>query len=274
MVVERNKMRALAIFLAAVLPTVTTAEPLAPVACLIAPYEVIELASPVEGIVAEVLVNRGDRVSAGQIVARLDATVERVALDAAKARAHNHTALAGARARLEFLEDAAIRNEQLAARNSIARSTAQEARMEAETARQQVLGAEMDLQIAAIDLEAARARLDQKILRSPIDGLVTARDVSVGEFRDGRSQILTIARLDVLRVEAFIPISYFPRLALDQIVTIQPEAPIGGRHAARITVIDQVFDAASATLGIVMDLPNPELSLPAGLRCTVTFDTP
>ena len=52
---------------------------------------------------------------------------------------------------------------------------------------------------------------------------------------------------------------------------VSPEDPIGGKYAAVVTVVDQVFDAASGTIGIRLDLPNPGYALPAGLKCKVRF---
>ncbi len=245
--------------------------PLPPVGCLIQPLDVVDLASPVAGLVSEVLVERGDHVTTGQRIAQFDTALEVVELDAARARASNTHAIAAAESRLAFREDMAIRMARLADRNAISDTDADEARMEADTARQALEEARVALRVAQIDVQAAAARLDRKILRSPIDGLVTSRSVSPGEFRDGDDPVVTIARIDRLRVEAYVPLEYYPALSIGDVVQIIPEAPIGGRHTAYITVIDQVFDAASATLGIVMELPNPDLTMPAGLRCEVSF---
>jgi membrane fusion protein (multidrug efflux system) len=38
-----------------------------------------------------------------------------------------------------------------------------------------------------------------------------------------------------------------------------------------VTVVDKVFDAASATIGVRLELPNPDYSLPARLKCQVRF---
>ena len=82
-----------------------------------------------------------------------------------------------------------------------------------------------------------------------------------------------LARLDMLRVEAFAPLRYHDRLHVGQQVTVHPEAPVGGAYAGTITVIDRVFDAATATFGLRVALPNAELALPAGLRCELHFDS-
>jgi len=47
---------------------------------------------------------------------------------------------------------------------------------------------------------------------------------------------------------------------------------IGGTYAATVTVVDRVLDAASGTFGVRLTLPNPDLQLPAGIRCKVRFD--
>jgi membrane fusion protein (multidrug efflux system) len=38
-----------------------------------------------------------------------------------------------------------------------------------------------------------------------------------------------------------------------------------------VTIVDQVFDAASGTIGIRLELPNSDYALPAGLKCQVRF---
>ncbi len=42
---------------------------------------------------------------------------------------------------------------------------------------------------------------------------------------------------------------------------------------ARVVVVDPVVDAASGTVGIRLELPNPNYRLPAGLKCKVQFLT-
>jgi len=53
---------------------------------------------------------------------------------------------------------------------------------------------------------------------------------------------------------------------------VRPQQPIGGAHAARVTVVDRVLDAASGTFGVRLALANPEGRIPAGIRCKVRFD--
>ncbi|WP_299870078.1 efflux RND transporter periplasmic adaptor subunit [uncultured Roseobacter sp.] len=261
------------VVLLTVFPTITFANDtvLAPVRCLIEPNEVIELSFPVAGVLQEISVNRGDAINAGQIIARLDGTLEEIQLESAKTRAENLFSIAAREANLEFLNNRAERIQKLAGRNVTAESALEEALVEAEMARQEVEEARLDQSLSMLEVARVEAVLKQKTLNSPLDGLVLERQPSVGEYQDGTQPIVTIAALDPLRVEAFVPISYHSSIQVGQEVLIEPEAPISGSYAAKITVIDQVFDAGTGTVGIRIEIPNKSLSLPAGLRCNVVF---
>jgi hypothetical protein len=52
---------------------------------------------------------------------------------------------------------------------------------------------------------------------------------------------------------------------------VLPEAPVGGSYQAKVAVVDQVFEAASGTIGVRLELANPDLRLPAGIHCRVHF---
>ena len=262
---------ACALMLALTPPAAAEEAPLAPISCLIEPDELVRLATPVAGIVAEVSVDRGDPVAEGDVIARLDTTLEQITLSLAQARAADQTRIRSLAARLDFLEAQAERTRDLAARNAISQIAALEAELDADIARHALDEARIAHEIAAIELAQAEALLEQKVLRAPIDGIVVERLLTRGEFPDTQSHIATIARIDKLRVEAFAPLAYRDRLATGQRVTIHPEEPVGGAYPATITVIDRVFDAATATFGLRMELPNPDLTLPAGLRCEVVF---
>ena len=55
---------------------------------------------------------------------------------------------------------------------------------------------------------------------------------------------------------------------------VRPSKPVAGEFMATVTVVDRVFDAASGTFGVLLEMPNPDDALPAGHRCQVVFDPP
>nr|WP_249200236.1 efflux RND transporter periplasmic adaptor subunit [Thetidibacter halocola] len=238
---------------------------------MIEPREVVRLSTPVAGIVSDVAVDRGDVVAAGDPIARLDSRVEEIQRDLAATRAQDQSGILGLEARIAFLTEQADRTETLAKRNAVSDTTAREAALEAEVARQELAEARVAHVLAGLELTQAEELLRQKQLVSPVAGVVTERLLNPGEYRDGQAHIATIARIDILRVEAFAPIAYFPHVQLGQQVLVTPEAPLDTPRTATIRVIDRVFDAATATFGLRMEIENADLSLPAGLRCTLSF---
>ena len=78
-------------------------------------------------------------------------------------------------------------------------------------------------------------------------------------------------RSEPLRVEVFVATSYYGQILSGSKAQIRPEDPIKGTYTATVTVVDHVMDAASGTFGVRLALPNPDLKLPAGIRCKVEF---
>ena len=77
-----------------------------------------------------------------------------------------------------------------------------------------------------------------------------------------------------MRVEVFLPAAYYGQVQVGTVAHVQPEAPIERGYKAVTQVVDRVMDAASGTFGVRLRLPNPDLALPGGIRCTVRFPDP
>ena len=82
---------------------------------------------------------------------------------------------------------------------------------------------------------------------------------------------MKIAQIDPLNVEVFAPVELLGRIETGMVAKVQPMAPVGGSHPAKVKIVDRVVDAASGTFGVRLEIPNPEYRLPAGLRCKVIF---
>ena len=242
-------------------------------ACIVEPRQLLKLAAPVQGVVASVAVERGDVVHKGEEVARLDSAVEEANVQIAQVRAANDTAVTSGNARLLFLQRKAQRNETLHQTNIASFAQMDEAEADAKVAAGQVREAELNLAQARLEAKRAEGLLQQRRIVSPVDGIVTERALGPGEFRNDQAHILTIAEMDPLRIETFLPLSTYGKIKVGDTARVIPEAPIGGTYTATVVVVDQVFDAASGTIGVRLDLPNPGFKLPAGIHCTVRFGT-
>jgi len=210
---------------------------------LVEPYLEVKISSGVPGILDEVLVQRGDFVKKDQVLARLQSDVEKATCDLTRAKA-------------EFAARKAKRNQELAKRQMISSNDKDELETEA--------------QILQLELKEMEARLKQRTITSPIDGVVVKRSKSPGEFVQ-EDVILNLAQIDPLRVEVVVPIRYYGKISVGMRADVEWEAPVLGLQKAAVKVVDPVVDAASGTIGIRLEVPNPKHELPAGTKCWVRF---
>jgi len=143
----------------------------------------VGLAFRIGGRVLERPVNVGDRVKAGQVIARLERTLEQNALVAAEA------ALAAARGEVSTARSTYERQERLMAQGFTTRPRYDQARRAQEAA-------QAGLENAEAQLELAQDRLGFTELRSDVAGVVTARRVEPGEVVQPGQIVVQIARDD------------------------------------------------------------------------------
>ena len=211
--------------------------------CLIEPSLLVELGTPVAGILAQIKVDRGDWVDKGALIASIDSRAERAALELAEVR------VAYTQRRLD-------RNSEMAKKSLVSLQELDE------------LKTEVDL--AKLELHQREVTLSLRDILSPLDGVVVDRKKSVGEFVD-EEEILTLAQIDPLHVEVVLPISKLGTIKTGDQAKIIPQKPLNGELRAEVIVIDQVVDAASGTFRVRLNLPNPDHKIPAGLRCIIDF---
>jgi RND family efflux transporter MFP subunit len=240
--------------------------------CVIAPNLEVEIGSASSGVVEEVLVSRGDRVVAGQPVARLESEAERAALRIIEARAREDVQIELARNRIDLIEREAKRTQTLASKQLAATNVLEEVMSRLKQAQLELRLAESQRHLALLDQRRTEAELERRIIRSPIDGVVLRRLIGPGEFAHSEAKVARIAKTDPLHVEVFLPTKLYTSVSIGQMARLYPAEPVAGEYEAIIVVVDQVFDAASDTFGVRLTLPNPGGLLPAGLDCRVKFD--
>lgn len=211
--------------------------------CLLQPHATVNVSSPVAGLLDVVHVERGDHVSKGQVIAELKSEVEQAAVELTRARA-------------EFGQRKMVRNEELIQQSLISSSEKDELETESHVAR--------------LELRQAEAILNQRTIYSPVNGVVVERFLSVGEFLQN-DPIMKLAQLHPLNVEVIVPINRLGNIHKGMKAVVEAQAVVKGKFNARVVIVDQVIDAASGTVGVRLELPNPDYLIPAGLKCTVTF---
>jgi RND family efflux transporter MFP subunit len=246
--------------------------------CLIEPHEVVNLSSPVEGVLEKVHVDRGAIVKKGQVVAQLESNLEYATVTLARARADVDAAIKSSEARLAFSALKLARSERLYERDLIPLADLQEAQTEKQLAEMALVNARDNQRLASLELQRANVALSRNTIRSPITGVVVERFLSPGEYVSGQfkseAPILKIAQIDPLRVEVFAPLSMRGKIVAGMQAKLSIEAPTNSSHDVRVSVVDRVVDSASSTFRVRLELPNPDHRIPAGLKCKVRFFPP
>ena len=170
----------------------------------------------------------------------------------------------------EFTRRKLKRVDELLAESVISKQEVDEVRTSQSAAKLRYQAATEKQQTARLEAIRDELALARRIVRSPIDGVVTRKYKSIGEYVDG-DPILQLAQLDPLRIRVIVPMTLFGQIEVGMQATIVPELPIDGPFVATVTSIDPMVDAATATLGVRLSLPNPEYRLPAGLKCNLTM---
>lgn len=270
----RMPMPSIRFLLAAVVAAVTLPAAAAPstlAGCLIEPDRVTDVGSPVAGVIQNIEVERGQRVRKGQVLAVLQAEVERAAVDVARERAGSNADLAAAQAGVTFNRDRLARAEDLYRQNFISQQALDQARTEARMAEQKLAQAREQRRISGKERGVAEAQLSQRVIRSPMDGVVVERYASAGERADDKP-LLRVARIDPLRVQLVVPTALYGQFQPGGKVGVMPDLPGATRLTAQVTLVDKVIDPASNTFRVRLELPNPDFALPAGLRCKADLD--
>ena len=238
--------------------------------CLIYPHVHVAVSSPVEGLLDRVLVDRGDLVKEQDVIATLESSVEKAAVLQAQARAQIESALKSNQVRLDFGVRRFVRTDEMFKKDLVPLKELDEAETTKLLAELGVLEAQENRRIAEMDLERAVALLKLRTIGSPVTGVVTERMLAPGEFAK-QAPIVKIAQIHPLRIEVLLPVAMVGRVTVGMRAEVMPEAPVGGTHIAKVSVVDRVIDAASGTFGVRLELPNPDYKLPAGLKCRVRF---
>ncbi len=239
--------------------------------CVINPSMTLKIGSPVSTTLASVDVDRGDHVKTGQVLARLDSGVEAADLALADARSGGTSEVDRNRSKMELAAADLSRGERLLQGSNIPPQKVDELRSNFQVAHQDTVTAELNHRLAGLEFARAQALLLQRIIRSPIDGVVTQKLLGPGEYVHQDNHILVLAVVSPLFVEAYPPVRLWGQIHPGDTAEVTMAEPVGVTLPATVTVVDQVFDAASGTFGVRLDLPNPDGALPAGLRCRVSF---
>jgi RND family efflux transporter MFP subunit len=241
--------------------------------CMIEARQAVEIRSPVEAVIEQVHVKRGETVKKGQLLVTLAAGPERAALALAQSRALMQGEIKSAEARLDIAQKKAQRAEELFKQKFISTNARDEAQAELQLATEELRRTREMQKLNQLEAQRSAEVVAMRRIRSPLNGVVVEVMLKPGEFGaiTFKDPIMKLAEIDPLHVEVVLPVSQFGQVRQGQKASVVPEAPVGGRYDTTVALVDKVIDAASGTFGVRLELSNRKFDIPAGVRCRVQF---
>jgi len=199
------------------------------------------------GVIEQILTEEGQRVVAGQVLARME--TDRLKLEAARAKAEAD------KARENF-----ERNTRIFEKNLISKDLYDQSRFALDAAR------------AAYELTALTLRESE--IRAPIGGIVSARYIKVGNAIQPNVQDFKITQMDTLHAHIYVPERDIQKLAPKQVATMSLDAWPDKTFSGTILRVNPVVDAATGTVKVTVAMAGSQRELKPGMfgRIEIRYD--
>ncbi len=217
------------------------------------------VSAKITGKVEEVLIEEGQRVTAGEVLARLeptDANAQR-ALSAAQLSAAR-SEVTRARAQLLLADKNLVRSRDLAEQQLVAESALDQALAERDALAAQLQSTQRNVEVAERSLALAEIGVDNTVVRAPFDGVITVKAAQPGEIISPisagggftRTGIGTVVDMDSLEVQVDINEAFIgrvtPRQKVQAVLNAYPDWII----PAEVIAIVPTADRSKATVKV------------------------
>ena len=238
------------------------------------------VSSKVTGKVKEVLIEEGQHVKEGDILAYLDpidadaqAQLAQAQLDSAQSQ------LAQARAQLKWAESDYARQKNLAAQKLVAASVLDAAVAARDSRAAELVSVERAVKVARDQLGIARNGVDNTVIRAPFTGVIVDKAAQPGEMISPisagggsiRTGIGTIVDMDSLEVEVDVSEAYIgrvqPKMPVEAVLNAYPD----WRIPAEVIAIVPTADPAKATVKVRIALKSRDARIVPDMGVRVSF---
>ena len=258
------------------------------------PYQDVEVHAKVTGFVQKIVVDIGDRVKEGQLLAILEVPELQAQLEGAEAGVrHSQTEISRAKeevtrdqANHQAVHEACKRLQQAAAArpglvaqqeidDAIARDQSSEAQVAA--AKAALLAAQEQLGVSRAGRSQVAAMSGYSRITAPFSGVITSRYadtgalVQAGTSNTNAQPVVKLAEVDILRLRVPVPeslaASVHPGTSAD--ITVQAS---GEHFTGKVARITDSLDRSTRTMQVEVDVPNKEYRLSPGMYANVVLN--
>ncbi|TDR48889.1 RND family efflux transporter MFP subunit [Tahibacter aquaticus] len=240
------------------------------------------VSSKVTGRVAEVLIEEGQRVEEGQVLARLDPVdaqaqldQSRTQLDAAKAQLAEH------KVQLVRAERDLKRQQDLVARKLTSQQASENAATDVAALRARIVAQERQIAVADSGVAMAQVNLDNTVVKAPFSGMVTVKAAQPGEIVSPmsagggftRTGIGTIVDMNSLEIEVDVNESYIGRVQPGQPVESTLNAYPDWKIPGKVIAIIPTADRSKATVKVRIGMDAKDARIVPDMGARVAFKT-
>ncbi len=243
------------------------------------------VASKITAKMVELDIEEGDRVNAGQIIAKLDDTNIRAALNQALAQLdYAKAGLAETQVNLTNAERDYERQKTLMKGHFVSQSTVDNAQTTVDALRAQLATQRSNVDVFARALSVAERNLDDTIVRAPFSGIVTVKAAQPGEMVSPvsagggftRTGIGTIVDMDSLEVQVDVNENFINRVKPAQAATAKLNAYPDWQIPAHVIAVIPTADRSkgTVTVRIALDQKDARILPEMGVRVSFLADSP
>jgi len=238
------------------------------------------VSAQITGTLTAVLIEEGEQVKQGQVLARLENSGYKATLLAARAQADAaHALVAQYRAQLTQAVHDAARLQTLAKRGLVSKQAAEQAATQVGSLRAQLSSQQQQARAADAQAAVAQVNFDYTVVRAPFDGVVTTKDAQVGEIISPlsagggftRTGVGTIVDMNSLEVDVDVNEAYIGRVKPDMPAEAVLDAYPDWTIPAHVIAIVPTADRGKATIKVRVALEHKDARIVPNMGVRVSF---
>jgi RND family efflux transporter MFP subunit len=258
----------------------------------------VTISAETDGTVKRIFADLGDRVSAGQVIVQLDREKQQYSYEQQQAALARALAQYGAadpqhlpdvektpdvqRANADLIQatQAFERANELFGRALISQQALDDAKAALESKKASYNGAlqgarnlRASIQASEATMKLAGRQLRDTEIRAPFDGFVEKRLVNTGELVKATTPVMTIVRLDPLKVTAEIPEKMVPWINTGRTVEVQVDAYPARRFNGKVSRLSPAVNASTRAFPFEALVPNADSALKPGTFARVHLES-
>jgi RND family efflux transporter MFP subunit len=230
----------------------------------------VDVVPRVAGRLENVNVKMGDRVTKGQLVAKMEDRAVREQVNQVEANLEVNNATVVARENdVRVAQSNLERAKASDARGLISKQTLEDAESRYSAALSQVTMAKAQVVSTRARLDELKITLSDTSVLSPVNGFVGRRNLDPGAFAGGQTVILSVVDLGTVRMIANLVEKDFRRVQRGAHAIVEVDAFPGENFTGEVSRVAPVFDPATRTATMEIEVPNPGFRLKPGMYARV-----